>query len=173
MKLNEAQEALVIAHEKGYRVVNGQLLSPGGKPLAVTLKDGKYQRFTLKISKRDRRIIYVHRLVAYQKYGNKLFEKGIEVRHKDGNSFNNNNDNILLGTRSENQMDIPESERKQIRLVGRKAAQKALRKFSRTELEEIRAYHSKVRSYKKTMEKFGITSKGSLHYMLNADYTDL
>ena len=34
-------------------------------------------------------------------------------------------------------------------------------------VNRVREYYKKEGSYKKTMEKFGITSKGTLHYMLN------
>jgi len=37
-------------------------------------------------------------------------------------------------------------------------------------MEIIRKFHDKYKSYKKTMEKFNITSKGSLHFILNNMY---
>ena len=32
---------------------------------------------------------YTHRLQAYQKYNNEIYNKGIVVRHLDGNKLNN------------------------------------------------------------------------------------
>lgn len=52
--------------------------------------------------------IYKHRLIAYAKYGDLIFEPGIEVRHLDNNSFNNHPTNIDIGTRSMNMLDLPE-----------------------------------------------------------------
>ena len=33
--------------------------------------------------------------------------------------------------------------------------------------DEIRAFHAKHRSYKMIREKFGITSNGTIHYIIN------
>jgi hypothetical protein len=35
-------------------------------------------------------------------------------------------------------------------------------------VDEIRMYYNTCHSYKKTMEKFNISSKGTLHYILNS-----
>ena len=46
----------------------------------------------------------------------------------------------------------------------------AWRKFSEKEVLMIRRFHKKCKSYKKTMEKFNISSKGTLHRTLNREY---
>lgn len=53
----------------------------------------------------------LHKFCAYLLYGDKAFEKGIVVRHKDGNTLNLSKDNILLGTHSQNNMDKPKHKR--------------------------------------------------------------
>lgn len=40
-------------------------------------------------------------------------------------------------------------------------------KYKEKDVKEIREYHNKTKSYKKTMEKFGISSKGTLFFILN------
>lgn len=95
-----------------------------------------------------------------QKYGDKLFEKGIETRHKNGIKTDNSWNNILIGNHSQNMMDIP----KQIRVKKALHASSFLVKHNK---DEIKKYHEKYKSYKKTMDKFNISSKGTLHYILN------
>jgi hypothetical protein len=45
-----------------------------------------------------------------------------------------------------------------------------MRKYTDSQIEEIKLFYSNDKSYKNTMEKFGITSKGSLHFILNNTY---
>lgn len=147
-----------IASKRGYVVTeDGQFLNPRGKEIG-TIERG-YYRGTLVVNKK-RRHIKSHRLQAYQKYGDRIYEEGIVVRHKDGNSLNNSWDNILIGTHFDNTMDIP----KQIRIKRAKIATSYLIKF---DAKKIKDFHKKERSYKLTMEKFGITSKGTLNHILN------
>ena len=47
----------------------------------------------------------VHRFCAYLKYGEKLFEEGILVRHLDDNPLNLSWDNIVLGSPKDNSLD--------------------------------------------------------------------
>ena len=60
---------------------------------------------------RGRYPIKVHRLAAYQKFGDKLFEKGMQVRHLNGNKLDFSFENIELGTGKENCQDIPKEQR--------------------------------------------------------------
>lgn len=101
-----------------------------------------------------------HRLQAFQKYGIKIYEDGIMVRHRDGNPLNNSWENILIGTASENMMDIP----KELRIKNALHATSFIKKYNN---QEIKDFHAKFKSYKITMNHFGISSKGTLHYILN------
>lgn len=103
--------------------------------------------------------LFTYRLQAFQKYGYKMFEKGIVVRHLNGNSLDNSWDNIVIGTQSDNMMDIPE----QIRVSKAIHASSFLKKYNN---DEVKDFHSVSKSYKKTMEHFNITSKGTLNYIL-------
>lgn len=167
MELSKQNTNILTAYARGYRVRNGIVYSPYRKePLKLdTNKDG-YRRFGINIESGDHVSIFVHQLVAYQKYGYKSFEKGIEVRHKNGDSTDNSDENILIGTSSENSMDKPPEIRMSLSI---NAAEK-LRKFTDIEMNEIKEYYDETKSYKKTMTQFNITSKGTLFHILHNKY---
>lgn len=147
-----------IASKRGYVVCEkGTLYNPKG--VEIGYKNEKYYYTKIRVKGKPIKL-KIHRLQAYQKYGGVIYDKGIVVRHKDGDSSNNSWDNILIGTQSENMMDIP----KQIRI---KRAIKASSVLSKYNNEEVKKFHSLCNSYKETMLNFGISSKGTLHYILN------
>ena len=145
---------------KGYRIdSDGRILNPKGKVLTGT-KDTAgyiYIRFTYAGQALN---CGAHRLQAFQKYGEALYDEGIEVRHKDGDKEDNSWRNILIGTHSQNMMDIPAH----IRMASALHAASFTKKYDH---EEVYNYYIECgRSYKRTMENFSMTSKGSLHYIL-------
>ena len=152
------------AYKKGYRITeNGIAIGLSENELKCTLGKDGYYYFSFRRKDSSLSKIYIHRLQAFQKYGMILFNEGIEVRHKDGISIDNQFSNILIGTHSENMMDVPE----QIRMSKALHATSFVRKYNK---DKVRMYHKENgSSYKKTMAHFGITSKGSLHYALNSN----
>ncbi len=165
--LSKTKEFIRLAHEKGYRVIDGEVISPftgKSRKLRVHNRDG-YKKYVFTVGEKGKSSypIDVHKLIAYQKYGNKVFDPDFEVRHLDNNSLNNLEENISIGTKSQNQMDKPEKLRRALSVN----AATRIRKFTDAEMEKIRKYH---RNYKDTMETFDITSKGTLHYILNTEY---
>lgn len=170
--MNKANSTIKKAVDSGMlKVVNGEVYYNGKKrKLRYCKLVGNYTRVTVNIySDGVSRPIFVSRLVAYIKYGDKIFEKGIQVRHLDGDSTNNDSNNIAIGTQSENMMDKPEEER--IRLAHN--ALKYYRKFNDKQLQNIREFYRETRSYKQTMEKFNIVSKGTLNYIIHTNYVEL
>jgi len=147
------------AYNKGYRVIDGVLYDPNKKIINGSITPEGY--ISTKITKHGD-ALFVHRFVAYQKYGDIVFKEGMQVRHFDGNSLNNLDDNIKIGNQSQNMMDIP----KEVRLKKAIHASSYLRNWTDEEEDNIRQFHNETKSYKKTMEKFGISSKGSLHHIL-------
>lgn len=144
----------------GYRVNDkGQLVSPTGVERKLSQDSGGYLHTNIRICGKLCHL-YVHQLVAYQKYGDAIYEAEC-VRHLDGNSLNNAIENIRIGTQSQNMMDIPYSVRK------KKAdnATSFVRKWNKKVVREYHENHS--HSYKETMNHFGITSKGTLWFILN------
>jgi hypothetical protein len=144
--------------KRGYVVTeDGMLLNPKGARVGNIDKQG-YVQSSIRIGKKVA-VFYAHRLQAFQKYGDKLFVDGVVTRHINGNSLDNSWNNIVIGSHSENMMDIPE----QIRIKKAKHASSFLKKYNN---DEIIDFYNTCKSYKKTMDKFGISSKGTLNYIL-------
>lgn len=154
--------ALLLAYEKGYRITeDGKVINPNGKEVKGSINEG-YLEIGIRVDKKTQKL-KVHRLQGYQKFGERIFEEGIVLRHLNSNSLDNSWDNIGIGSHSDNMNDIPE----EIRL------KKALHATSFTKkhnYEEVKAYYAEVKSYKKVMERFNISSKGTLNFILNSKY---
>ena len=74
--------------------------------LQYTKKYGKkYKGFTVRLKTGEKVTVLVHKLQAYQKFGEAMFEFNIVVRHMNDNSLHNNWENIELGTQIENMRD--------------------------------------------------------------------
>lgn len=148
-----------IIAKRGYMVTEeGVALNPKGFKVGYINHSG-YIEIKIRIDKKSV-AIPVHRLQAFQKYGEKLFINGTVTRHLNGNPLDNSWENIVIGSHSENMMDIPE----QIRIKKAKHAASFLKKYND---EEVIEFHELCKSYKQTMNKFGISSKGTLNYILN------
>ena len=151
------------ANEKGYKILSsGPVMSPFGKLLKMKISSNGYAVFSVRY-KGDSFPVLVHRLCAYQKYGDVIFSCDC-VRHLDGNRLNNAHENIEIGSFSDNQMDKP----KNIRVMSaKKASHSYSMKYNDEDVCRIKDYHSKYGGYNNTMKKFGISSKGTLHFILN------
>lgn len=120
--MNKNHQAIREAKEQGYNVcVNGILTGPRGK---IQLKLTKTQRYPVMhiethLSKNGLPfLILVHRFAAFCFYDEELFTPGYVVRHKNGNTLDISKQNILLGTPSQNSLDIPKETRLQTSLKG-------------------------------------------------------
>ncbi len=153
------------AYIQGYRATkNGSIVSPTGRTLILhkhKVGNAVYLSFKMRYNGKPLNV-YVHKFVAYQKFGDISFSCDC-IRHLDGNSENNSFDNIEMGTNSENSFDRP----KEQRISQAKNASKHMMVYSDKEVLDIKEYHAKTKSYKKTMAHFGISSKASLHFILN------
>jgi hypothetical protein len=160
MKDTKQNRALISLISKGYRVDEiGNLYNPEGKELKQFTKDG-YKVFSYRFNGANS-VIYTHRVQAVQKYGSEALKDGVEVRHKNSIRDDNSWDNILIGSHSDNMMDIPA----QIRVSKAFHASSFIRKYNK---DEIKAFHLESKSYSKTMKKFSISSKGTLNYILKS-----
>ena len=152
-----------IAYEMGYRVTDcGEVYYKDKKRKLNKCPNNKkpqYYKFSIRIEGKST-TIKVHRLQAYQKFGDKIFESGIVVRHLDGNSLNNHLNNIDIGTQSDNIRDIP----KEIRLKNAINASPYAKKHNHREIYE---HYLTSKSYTKTMKEFNISSKGTISYIVN------
>lgn len=157
MKYNKHEKT---AHQKGYRVTKeGVVVGKKTNPVGWLHTNG-YKRFKIRDHEGKNANVSVHRLQAYQKYGEKMYQEGYVVRHLDNDSANNHYDNIAIGTMSDNAYDI-EPERRKQRAIH---ASSFIKKHNH---DEVKAFHEKFGSYKKTMGHFNISSKGTLNYILN------
>jgi hypothetical protein len=169
MRQSKSIEGVLLSYQKGYRIINGEVISPVGNNRKLLLNSQKKSDgrlfFTMK-NEGNSYNVKVHLLVAYQKFGDAAFEDKIQVRHLDGNPFNNLDSNIDIGTPSENYFDRLPAERLKHSVI----ASTYVRKFTDVEMERIRNFYSECKSYKKTMEEFNITSSATLYYILKNKY---
>jgi hypothetical protein len=106
--MSKKKDGVRQAFEKGYRVIDGNVMYNGNiRKLYSHIKRRDtntiaYYSFGIRTKEGSRIEIYVHQLMAYQKFGEKIFDENIVITHRDGNSLNNKEDNIFTKTRSEN-----------------------------------------------------------------------
>lgn len=149
-----------IAKERGYRIdCDGNVYSKRMKLNPMKMCATNYLFFSVKINGKSEKVM-VHRFQAYAKYGDKAFEKGIVVRHLNGDSLDNSLDNIAIGTQSDNMMDIP----RDLRIAHAQKAGDAVRIY---DYEAVYQYYLQTKSYKKAKEKFGIRSKSTVHAIVS------
>lgn len=142
------------AYQAGYRVTEeGEVISPhSGKPLKLYLRKHGYLSFSYDHTDK----VWVHRLQAFQKYGDRIYEKGIQVRHLDGNSVNNRADNIAIGTQSENMMD----RRPEDRLAHAKHAASHIRKLSAEDVVAMREARAAGAKLSELCRRYGMSKGG-------------
>jgi len=152
-----------LAYEKGYRVTeDGVLLGVHGKPIVASnaSEDGRLQ-VTFR-HEGGRIAVAVHILQAYQKYGKELYKQGIEVRHKDNRYLNNSWGNILIGTKSQNEMDKdPE-----VRKAAAKKAAAVLRKLTDVQVDQLRNDRLEGATYKELAVKYRLANS-TISYIVN------
>lgn len=149
-----------VAFNKGYKVnEKGEVISPKGvnRKLQKRGRDGKLT-FGIKVDDKDLHC-NVHRLVAFQKYGSEIYKDDVEVRHKNGNRFDNTPENVFLSNSKERRLSIPKEKRVEYATY----ASSFVKKYDKT---EVKQFYENCKSYKQTMEHFGISSKGTLNFIL-------
>jgi len=140
-----------IAYERGYRVTKeGQLIGLSNKVVGCDNSKG-YEKIHICINKKYKNLL-THRLQAYQKYGNKLYEDGIMVRHLNGNSLDNSWGNIAIGTRRDNAMDIPIEIRTKMSIQRAKSNIKYPKKF----VLKLREDYKVIKNYAELGRKYNI-----------------
>lgn len=155
---NKSQQNLLDAYNKGYRVIDGQVFYKGNN-VKGRIDKTRYLKISIRNLNKERCRVPVHRLLAYQKYGNKIFEKGIHVRHLDSNSLNNLDRNIQIGTPKENNMD----KSKEVRLLSAINAASYTKIHNHTDI--VKMYNEGM-SYSKIMQETGIKSKGTISFII-------
>jgi hypothetical protein len=155
LKKEKTKNKIVRAYEMGYRVNEEGNVEGLRKNILQCKITNTYYSFTVRISNKFK-TIYVHRLQAYQKYKNEMFFKGIEVRHKNGNSLDNTPNNILIGTHSDNMMDRTKEDR---------ILNASNPTYNHKEIIKDRTENKLT--YKELMIKYNISSKGTVSFIIN------
>ena len=154
-------EVLKHAVKKGYHFNElNEVIGPMKKPLKLLESKG-YPAINISYNKKVKHL-KVHRLKAYFLFGNKIFDKELEVRHKDGDKFNFNDSNIAIGTKSENAFDRPADERRKHAIT----AASILRKFTKKEIEAIIIRNKNGESLNKLAKEYRV-AKSTLSYIIN------
>jgi hypothetical protein len=162
-ELSKGNQEILKAYEKGYTVnKEGEVFNPQGKKRILCVNSSGYYFFNISSNKKARNI-KVHRFIGYFKYKERIFEDGLCIRHLDGNSKNNNWDNIAIGTYKDNMMDKPV----EVRMRCAKHASTFIRRFTDEQVKAIRKdkYENNM-TYKQLCEKYN-TSKSTLSYLFN------
>jgi len=147
-----------LAKKKGYTISKeGIVISPYKRKVGTYGKN-KYLYFAIRYNNKIIKVFF-HRFQAYSKFGDKIFNKKLCVRHLDGNFLNNSYENIDIGTYSQNSLDIP----KNIRI---KNAKYANMKYSEDLVRNIKEDRNNGMLYKDILKKYNIKNKSSLYYII-------
>lgn len=135
---------------------------PNGKIAKQTLNHNGYYIISFG-PKKSRKKMLVSRFQCWFKFGEAIYQPNIVCRHLDGNQLNNHWDNLDIGTQSQNMMDRPAE-------VRFKHAFATSRYALKHDHVAIVAYY-KIHGFKKTMVEFGLSSKGTLSFIINKTQT--
>lgn len=150
-------------YNNGYRVTSdGELLNPNKRKLSQYSGSRGYMRGPALKVDGGYYPLEVHVLAAFQKFGDKVFENDIEVRHFNGIKDDNRLSNIGIGTHSDNMMDQPKGQR----MRKSKYANEIVGDDKALEIRE-RVDNDNYDTYEKLAEEYGLKSKGSIHYIIN------
>ena len=152
--MSKSEEAVKTASIKGYIVTEvGTVIGKNKKELSL-YNYKNYFFFSIKLFNSKTKLVGVHRLQAFQKYGEKIFEKGVQVRHLNGISSDNSFNNIAIGNNSENQLDIPKEDR---------ILRASNPKYNH---EDILMDRNLGLTYRELMIKYNISSKGTMSFII-------
>lgn len=153
-----SKKAAKAAYDKGYRVApDGKVYHQSGREVRPHIDTGGYLRMT--INDNGKRTNFgVHRLVAYQKFGEEYMKDGIMARHLDSNKHNNRHDNIAIGTHSDNSMDMPAQQRRELAATGR-------RKYTEAEIESWRKMNAEGIPFRKIEAITGVRRSMLSYYL--------
>ena len=111
-------------------------VAPSGKLRSISAHTEGYGKFNIRVDRRCS-TVFCHYLMAYQKFGIAAFEKGIWIRHLNGNRLDASFDNIAIGSPSDNHGDMGAVARR-IRSMPGGAAR---RRLTEDQVGELRKKH--------------------------------
>ena len=156
--MTKQEEITRLSKEKGYYVdKKGDVFNKDGKSISLSSnnKGTGYKSFNIRVNGSNPTRSFVHRLQAFQKFGDVIFKEDMVIRHLNGDSLDNSFENIGIGTLSDNMLDIPKEKRVLNASNPKHDHEKIIQDFKN-------GY-----TYKEIMEKYGITSKGTVSFIVN------
>lgn len=177
-ELTPTQTRTLEAYGRGYRVTDGgKLIGPKGE-----LSVGLYgtQRYPTFSTNWGGRVVSlpIHKFAAFCFYGAESFKEGLVVRHKNGNTLDFSQDNIKLGSHSDNNMDKDPDIRKASAVKAR-ASQGVVPRNAKLLEEDVRAIRLEYESLngkkapngftKRLTEKFGV-SRTVINKIIRGEY---
>lgn len=124
--------------------------------LKGSLSDG-YLKFSVRTDFSTSFAVRIHKFQAYNKYGKKIFDEGVVVRHKNGIKTDNSRTNILIGTQSQNMRDRSKAD-----LVKHAKTKRVIP----VEVgEQIMKDREEGVSYRKLVEKYGMPKSTLMDYV--------
>jgi hypothetical protein len=85
--MSKINNAVMIAYTKGYRVLDNGVVKSHKGTLRKTINHGGYEKVNVDIGNSKKFPVPVHKLQAYQKFGEKVFHDDVHVRHLDGKTW--------------------------------------------------------------------------------------
>lgn len=156
--MTKQEEITRLSKEKGYYVdKKGDVFNKDGKSISLSSnnKGTGYKSFNIRVNGSNPTRSFVHRLQAFQKFGDVIFKEDMVIRHLNGDSLDNSFENIGIGTLSDNMLDIPKEKRVLNASNPKHDHEKIIQDFKN-------GY-----TYKEIMEKYDITSKGTVSFIIN------
>src|SRR6266404_5549617 len=105
--LSKRNQAVLIAYLRGYRARNGKVYNKAGRQRKLFIQSKRFSPyfcFTVRVDGVSQ-AVPIHKLVAFQKYGEQMFRKNIVVRHGNDDRYNNKHFNIKIGNQKDNEAD--------------------------------------------------------------------
>lgn len=122
--MTRANKGILHAYKIGYRISKlGHISSPRGVAIkgSTSAPQGiPYRFFSFRIEGKITRVA-AHRMQAYQKYGDRLFEKGALVSFKNRNTLDCSYDNIIIISPQDVADRKPREMTKRVSTIGLKA----------------------------------------------------
>lgn len=160
-------KGVIEAVKRGYTIdKEGIVRNPSGKIVLGSFDSKGYKKFSIRHGVRSENghyHVYHHKLQAYSVYGEKAFNDGVIIHHKNRDLFDNSVENLELTTRKKAAMNIPKAERV---MYARNASSYAKRKIDAKTWVEIKKKHKSGIGYKKLSKEYGV-SLSTLSYNLS------
>lgn len=109
--INNTREIIEYLYQAGYRGLEDGTISSPYKSDPIIGSKGRDGYLKLVGPRPRRHKLQWHRFIAYCKFGDDIFTRGVVVRHLNGDKLDNSFNNLALGSHKDNALDKPEDQR--------------------------------------------------------------